>query len=217
MTKNIFIWVAHPKSDSFCAALATAYQTGVERTGATVRRMDLSTMRFATQFSGYGPNAPALEDDLLQWQENVRWADHIMIVHPYWWGAMPALAKTVLDRALTPGFAYKYHDKGVMWDKLLAGRTADIVITSDTPPWIDTLLYWRSGRRVLKNQVLGFCGIKTKHAVQIGSVKMSSAEKRQKWLKRLNGLGAKAGSKASQVRRSTRPDQPVHCDPLVQS
>lgn len=160
MSKRVFIWVAHPRSGSLSAAIADAYQSGLEREGADVRRLDLADMKFDLNFEGYGSVQPALEPDLLKWRENIAWAEHLFIVHPYWWGAMPTKAKAVLDRALTSGFAYKYHRRGMGWDKLLSGRTADAVITSDTPPLIDTLLYWRPGRRVLRNQVLEFCGIK---------------------------------------------------------
>lgn len=61
--------------------------------------------------------------------------------------------------------------KGVSWDKLLVGKTADVIVTSDTPPLLDALLYMKPARRVLKNQVLGFCGIKTRNVVQFSSVR----------------------------------------------
>lgn len=191
MSRKVFIWVAHPKAGSLCESLADAYQQGVEENGGVTRRLNLAEMKFANDFSDY-KNAPALEPDLRAWQEAVSWADHIVIVHPYWWGAMPAQAKSVLDRALTPGFAYKYHARGVAWDKLLTGRTADAIITSDTPPWIDTLLYWRPMRRVLKNQILEFCGVKVKSIIQLGSVKTANEKTIQKWLGRARRMGVKA-------------------------
>ena len=109
MAKRIFIWVAHPRMNSLCGGIADAYQAGVLETGAELRRMDLAEMSFDTAFEGYGENGLPLEPDLLDWQANIAWADHILIVHPYWWGAMPTRAKAVLDRALTPGFGFRYH------------------------------------------------------------------------------------------------------------
>lgn len=192
MTRKIFIWVAHPKSGSLCAALADAYEKGAAGQGADIRRMNLADMRFDPHFEGYGPDAPALETDLLQWQKNVAWADHLLIVHPYWWGAMPTLAKAVLDRALTSGFAYKYHHRGMGWDRLLEGRTADAFITSDTPPLLDTLLYQKPGRRVLRNQVLKFCGIRPRNILQFGSVKLADTTKITGWIARAERLGRAA-------------------------
>lgn len=198
MAKNIFIWVAHPKATNsnagtLCEGLADAYQKGVQEKGATVKRINLGDMSFATDFEDY-TSAKALEPDLLSWQTALSWADHIVIIHPYWWGAMPTKAKAVLDRALTPGFAYKYHKKGMKWDKLLTGKTADAIITSDTPPLIDTFIYKKPARRVIKNQVLGFCGIEVKNIIQFGSVKMATPKKRNRWIQQANRLGIKAAA-----------------------
>lgn len=194
MTKRIFIWVAHPKAGSLCKGLADSYQAGVERSGAEVRRINLSDMSFDMNFEGYGENIRALEPDLLEWQENVGWADHLFFVHPYWWAAMPTKAKAVLDRALTPGFGFKYHRKGMGWDKLLKGKTADAIITSDTPPLLDTFLYRKPARRVMENQVLGFCGIKVKNIVQFGSVKTASPKKIESWIEGVERMGVKAAA-----------------------
>ncbi|GAB4138978.1 MAG: NAD(P)H-dependent oxidoreductase [Sphingomonadales bacterium] len=193
-TKKVFIWVAHPRPQSLCAALADAYQEGLAAQGADVRRLDLASMRFSHAFDGYGAGAPVLEPDLVRWQAALAWADHVMVIHPCWWGAMPTKAKAVLDRALSPGFGYKYHRRGMGWDKLLAGRTADVIITSDTPPIIDTLIYGRSARRVIKNQVLGFCGIKTRRVVQFGSVKLAKPGKIAQWLGQARQMGQRAAA-----------------------
>jgi len=198
MTKNIFIWVAHPKAVStnagtLCEGLADAYQSGAENSGAKVCRLNLGDMAFQADFDGYDKPLP-LEPDLIDWQNAISWADHIVIIHPYWWGAMPTKAKAVLDRALTPGFAYKYHSKTVKWDKLLTGKTADAIITSDTPPLIDTFIYKKPGRRVIKNQVLGFCGIKPKNIVQFGSVKMATPQKIKRWIENAEQMGEKAAA-----------------------
>lgn len=192
MAKRIFIWVAHPKSGSLNAALAARYAEGARAKGAEVREMSLADMEFTDDFQGHGASDRALAPDLQTWQDNVLWADHVLIVHPYWWGAMPSKAKAVLDMALLPGFGFKYQARGLGWDKLLAGRTADAIITSDTPPWLDTLLYRRPARRVIRNQVLKFCGIAPRSIVQIGSVKLAKEGKVDKWLDRAQRMGARA-------------------------
>lgn len=187
MTKRIFIWVAHPEPDSLNAALAARYAKGATAKGAEVRVMALADMAFDA-------DAPAqtLAPDLAAWQDNIRWADHVMIVHPYWWGAMPSRAKAVLDTALTSGFGYKYHGRGMGWDKLLTGRTGDAIITSDTPPWIDTLIYRSPGRRVMRNQVMKFTGITPRNVIQMGSVKLASTTKIGQWLDKAERMGAAA-------------------------
>lgn len=188
MTKRIFIWVAHPKAGSLNAALAERYAKGARDNGAEVRVMHLADM---APEAGYRDGAD-LSPDLQVWQDNIRWADHVLIVHPYWWGAMPAQAKAVMDAGLQSGFAYKYHGRGMGWDKLLAGRTGDAIITSDTPTWIDTLLYRSPGRHVMRNQVMKFVGLTPKRVVQLGSVKLATPQKITAWLSRAEAMGAAA-------------------------
>ncbi|MEM1103989.1 MAG: NAD(P)H-dependent oxidoreductase [Pseudomonadota bacterium] len=194
MSRKVFIWTAHPKPGSLCGAIADAYQAGAESKGAEIRRLDLADMKFSDGFRGYNEPQAALEPDLAAWRDGMSWADHIFVAHPYWWGAMPARAKAVLDRALLPGFGFKYHKRGFGWDKLLKGRTADVVITSDTPPLLDVLIYHRPARRVIRNQVLGFCGIDVKRVAQFGSVKTASPEKIARWIAEAERMGAKAGA-----------------------
>ena len=105
---------------------------------------------------------------------------------------MPTKAKAVLDRALEPGFGFKYHARGVKWDKLLKGKSADAIITSDTPPLIDTLVYRKPARRVMRNQVLGFCGIRARNVIQFGSVKTASNKKITGWIEHAGKMGARA-------------------------
>ncbi len=192
MTK-IFIWVAHPGRDSFCKALADSYEQGARAAGAEICRQDLSDMEFSTEFEGYGAGQNVLEPDLLAWQENIIAADHLLFVFPYWWAAMPARGKAVLERALLPGFAFKYHDRGLGWDKLLKGRTGDVIITSDTPPWYDTLMFRKPARNSIRNQVYGFCGIKSRKIIQMGTIKTSTPERREKWLEQARSMGASLG------------------------
>ena len=102
-----------PKTELLNAALAARYAKGAEAKGAEVHIMALADMQVDQGFDGYD-NAGELTPDLALWQENLRWADHVMIVHPYWWGAMPSKAKAVLDAGLLSGFAFKYHGKGTV-------------------------------------------------------------------------------------------------------
>ena len=192
MAEKIFIWSAHPRAGSLSDGLAEAYASGAGGNGAEIRIQKLSDMAFEADFPGYTGGRRELEPDLQSWQDNISWADHLFFVHPYWWGAMPGRAKAVLDRALLPGFGFKYRDQGLMWDKLLTGKTADAMITSDTPPWYDTLVYRKPARRVMKNQVLGFCGVAVKKVVQIGPIKTAPPAKIEAWIAKAHQMGARA-------------------------
>ncbi|RED13159.1 NAD(P)H-dependent oxidoreductase [Pontivivens insulae] len=194
MTRRIFIWIAHPRANSLNHALAERYASAAREAGADVRVQDLSAMRFSQDFTGYVSGHAPLEPDLLAWQDNLKWADHVLWVHPYWWAGMPSKARAVLERALSPGFAYKYRKTGMLWDKHLTGRTGDVIVTGDTPPILDTLLYGRPGRRAVRNQMLDFVGIKPRKIVQFGAVRGAPERKITRWLDRAAHLGRTAAA-----------------------
>ena len=194
MAKKIFIWVGHPRETSLSHGLADAYQKAAEAKGAEIRRINLRDMQFDMHdFGGYS-SKHVLEPDLVAWQEAVTWCDHTFWVYPYWWAGMPAKMKSVLDRAMLPGFGFAYREKGSLWNKLLTGRTGDAIITSDTPPIFDTLIYRKPGRRAIKNQVFSFTGIKPRKIKQIGAIKPASEKKIQGWIEMAGNLGASAAA-----------------------
>ena len=39
-------------------------------------------------------------------QDEVRWAEHLVIVFPLWLGALPALLKAYFEQLFRPGFAF---------------------------------------------------------------------------------------------------------------
>ena len=152
--------------------------------------MILSEMRFDPDVHAVSPKQQPLETDLVRAQRDIAWAEHLVFVYPTWWGTFPALLKGFLDRVMTPGFAFRHvtHDK---WDKLLAGRTADLITTMDTPPLIYRLIYRAPGRQALARSTLGYCGLRTVRIETFGPVVASSAAQRSRWLDRARASGSR--------------------------
>ncbi|WP_276319577.1 NAD(P)H-dependent oxidoreductase [Crenobacter cavernae] len=115
-----------------------------------------------------------------------------MFVYPIWWGAMPALLKGFIDRVFLPGFAFKYRDGSVLWDKLLAGRSAHLLTTMDTPPWYFRWIYRMPGHNQMKRTILEFCGIRPVAVSSFGPVRGAAEPKRQKWLAEARAHGQRA-------------------------
>ena len=194
MPKKIFIWVGHPRATSFSHGLADAYQQAAEAKGAEVRRMNLADMDFDMDLTEGYHSRKTLEPCLEEWRENLSWCEHTAWIYPYWWGGMPAKMKGVIDRSFLPGFAMKYHENDPWWDKLLAGRTGDVLITSDSPGFFDTLRYGAPGRKQVKRLVLEFSGIKVRKMKQFGTVKTASERKLKRWIAEAAKLGASAAA-----------------------
>lgn len=188
--KKILIIEAHPDADSLCHALADAFEAGA-RTAHEIRRINLRDLDFdLTLHQGYR-RGQALEPDLQQAQQHIEWAEHLVFVYPNWWGSMPALLKGFFDRTLLPGFAFKYRPKSSLWDKLLAGRTAQLLVTMDTPGWYYRWVWHRPGHHQMKHTILGFCGIKTTRISEFTPVRGASPAQREKWLATAGALGQK--------------------------
>jgi len=82
----------------------------------------------------------AEEDPLVhRYQEDVRWADAIVVVHPVWWFAPPAILKGWVDRVLVDGVAIRLETNRPP-SPLLGGRRALVVQTFSATKTVDRIL-----------------------------------------------------------------------------
>jgi NAD(P)H dehydrogenase (quinone) len=188
--KKIAVINGHPDAGSFNSALANAYKEGAENSGAEIREIIVREISFDPNLQfGYRKKLD-WEPDLVRAWEAIRWADHLVWIHPVWWGGLPAITKGFIDRLFLPGLAFKYREKSVWWDKLLQGKTAHIITTMDQPGWYYRIFFGRPSINQLKKSVLEFCGVKPVKVTIIGIVKTATAEQREKWLAKVYRLGA---------------------------
>lgn len=192
---KITIIDGHPGEDRLITAMLDRYAAGAEAAGAQVTRIDLRQMSFDPVLSvGYRGEQP-LEPDLETACNAITDCNHLVIGFPLWWGAQPALLKGFFDRVLLPGFAFKYHKNDPFWDRLLAGRSADVFITGDTPGFYLRLKYGSPVIRQMKGQVLGFCGFKPVKTFYHAPVRKKPREHFAKWLDRAEARGRAMGSR----------------------
>lgn len=190
MKKRVLVVLGHPSNDSLCATLAQSYIQGAQKAGHEVRYISVGKLRFDPLLhSGYETIQP-LEPDLVQVQQDMAWAQHMVWVYPIWWGAMPALLKGLIDRTFLPGFAFKFHPGQLMAEQLLSGRSAHLLVTMDTPPWYNRWVYRQPGHQQMKRLILEFCGIKPVAVSSFGPVKGSTGQQRAQWLARAHEHGA---------------------------
>lgn len=192
MSKKVLVILGHPRTDSYCAALARAYVEGAKAAGAEVRELHLSELQFDPVCTrNYDAPAP-LEPDLARAQQDIKWAWHLVFVYPVWWGTLPALLKGFIERTFLPGFAVEFReDDSPFWDQLLTGRSARLLVTMDSPPWYYRWIARQPGHNTMKRTILGFCGVKPVRISAFGPIKGSSEREREKWLADARELGAK--------------------------
>lgn len=187
--KKIALINAHPDAASFNSALAEAYTKGAAQSGAEIRTITIRELDFNPNLQfGYRKRMD-LEPDLVTSWETVQWADHLVWLHPVWWGGLPAIAKGFIDRLFLPGLAFKYRENSVWWDKLLKGKTAHIITTMDQPGWYYRLVFGRPSINQLKKSTLEFCGVKPVKVTTIGIIKTADEQQRKKWLSKVYKLG----------------------------
>ncbi|MBW7474651.1 NAD(P)H-dependent oxidoreductase [Paenibacillus oenotherae] len=191
MNANIAVINGHPDSRSYCQALSEAYKKGAIDSGATVRGIHIGSLSFDPNLRfGYHQRV-ALEDDLIEAQEIIKWADHLVFVYPIWWGSVPALMKGFIDRTFLPGFAFRSRPNSSLWDKLLVGKSARLIVTMDSPSWYNRLIYRQAGHRVMKRATLQYCGVNPVKITELCPIRSSTDKKREQWLEEVETLGRK--------------------------
>lgn len=187
--KHIVIINGHPNPGSFCHAIAEAYKNGALEHGAVVREIRIADLDFDPVLKYGYRKRQELEPDLMEAWRTIEWADHLVWVHPVWWGGFPALMKGFIDRLFLPGMAFKYRERSVWWDKLLKGKTAHIITTLDQPGWYYRLFFGRPSVNQLRKSVLQFCGIRPVRVSYIGIIKTATELRREKWLQEVHKMG----------------------------
>lgn len=189
--KKILIINGHPNSESFNFALAESYKNGAIASGAAVETITIANLNFNPNLKFGYQKRTDLEPDLVESWEKIKRADHLVWVHPVWWGGLPAITKGFIDRLFLPGMAFQYRENSVWWDKLLTGKTAHIISTLDQPGWYYRLAFGRPSVNQLKTSTLEFCGVKPIKVSYIGIVKTAAEDQRKKWLEKVYELGLK--------------------------
>ena len=180
--KRIFLFLGHPDKSGNNGDFIDAYEHGAKEAGFEVKRMNLGDMQFDPILHHGYRAIQHLEPDLKTFQENIKWCDHFVIFYPIWWASMPALLKGLFERVWLPGFAYRFHRgdqnwKKLLWDKLLTGKTAHVVVTMDNWPTIAQLFFGDITSQMTSG-VLGFAGIGPTAVSKIGGMKFMTPERK---------------------------------------
>lgn len=193
MSKKIAIIVGHPDPapERYCRALANAYAEGAAGASHEIRRIDIGTLDIPLLKSQMEWKSSPLPPSLIEAQQALLWADHIVIIYPLWLGDVPAKLKAFLEQVLRPGEALSLTAKP--FDrKPLSGKSARVVVTMGMP----ALLYrWGFGAhslKSLKRNVLWFVGVKPIRDSVIGIIEAKHPRQRLRWLERMREMGRSA-------------------------
>ena len=171
--KRTLLIIGHPKPGSLSHQLAEILQEK-----DNTKTIDLAQIKFDPILHGGYSKKQELEPDLIDAQEKIKWANHIILLFPIWWGSMPAILKGFFDRTFLPGFAFKKKPSG-KYEKLLKGKTSHLIVTSGGSEFLYKYTPAKLVVSLIKKVILGFCGIKVKKIFILGNAEKCTYEKLQ--------------------------------------
>lgn len=193
--RRILLIQGHPDpvSPHLNRTLLQAYADGVEAAGHAVRRIEVGALDFPVLRSAHAWHAEPVPPTLKSAQDDIAWAQHVVIFFPLWLGDMPALLKAFLEQVARPGFAVAPEGAKPFGHKPLAGRSARVVVTMGMPALAYRWLYRAHSVKSLERNILGFVGFSPVNETLIGSVDELGAPGVARWQAKLHKLGRDAG------------------------
>ncbi|KZZ46397.1 MAG: NAD(P)H-dependent oxidoreductase [Saccharospirillaceae bacterium] len=187
--KRVLVINANPKTDSLTKSLANQYTDSVN-SQYEVKVIHIGDLDFTPDLKEGYQTIQQLEPDLVNTQALISWAEHIVILSPVWWGTVPAKFKGLIDRTFLPGFAFKYEEGKAIPKKLLKGKTAEMIVTLDTPVFWYKYIQGNVIYKHLKRTVLDFSGIKNNRTTYFGPVISSKHKDIEGWHEKVTRLAA---------------------------
>jgi putative NADPH-quinone reductase len=183
---NIAILLGHPVPGSFNHAIAQAARQELVRRGHAVLLHDLYAEGFdpvlsAAELPKDAPLPPIIE----QHCREIEAADGLIVVHPNWWSAPPAIMRGWVDRVLRAGRAYNFVPDGQGGARpvgLLKVRVALVFTTANTPQAKEEALFGDPLQTHWLKCVFGLCGVPTTCRRNFAPIITSTLAQRQLWL-----------------------------------
>ena len=191
MGRRIAIIQGHPDpaGHHLLHAMADAYAESATAAGHEVRRIEVAKLEFPLLRTQVDFETGVLPPALVQAREDMRWAEHWLFLFPLWHGTMPALFKGFLEHIFRPGFAMEYKKQGFP-KRLLAGRSARIVVTMGMPALLYRWYFGAYGVRGFERSMLSFAGIKPIRESLYG-LTFADEKKRARWIEGMRRRGGR--------------------------
>lgn len=189
---RVIVILAHPKPDSFNAAVCAALCKGLREAGHEADVADLCADGFDPVMRG-----PELDElgrglplrDVAGYQRRIMRAQGLAFLFPVWWFGPPAILKGFVDRVFQEGFAFRLGAAGSVRG-LLPQRKALVINTAGArAPLYRLFRFARPMEKTFDEWTLKTCGIREVRHVFFHDVVNTSDAERAAYLKRAQKLG----------------------------
>ncbi|MDR0870956.1 MAG: NAD(P)H-dependent oxidoreductase [Planctomycetaceae bacterium] len=179
---KISLILAHPKTDSFNAAIAETARGVLVKNGHTVFVHDLYREHFdpvhpADEEKSDEKDLPPYIQDYIAEMRNV---DGLIYVHPNWWGGPPAILRGWIDRVFRQNSVYNFTAEGPVCH--IGKKIVQIFSTSNTPRDVERNFYGDPIEVFWKTVVFGLLGSESFERRNFEQIILSTPEERKAWL-----------------------------------
>ena len=109
--KQILLIDGHPDDDRLTSSLVSSYRRGAQQAGYQVTLITVRDLAFEPNLRFGYKQRLELEPDLLHAIDAIKACDHMVWVHPVWWGGLPTLLKGFIDRIFLPSIMFDYNEE----------------------------------------------------------------------------------------------------------
>lgn len=187
---RVLIVYNHPYSGSFCNAILDAVTNGLQKAHHEVDLIHLNRDNFnpvmtEADLKAFIAHKP-IDPQVIQYNERLKAADHLIFIFPIWWDIMPAQTKGFIDRVLFPGVVYDHHPRGFGLIPLLKNlKSITLITTMNKPRWLYSLFIGNLIQKVMLKSVFKTMGYKNLSWISFTAVKAVGHQKRVMWLQKL--------------------------------
>jgi NAD(P)H dehydrogenase (quinone) len=184
---KVSLILGHPAPGSFNHAICATAVAALEAAGHECRFHDL----YAERFDPVMPADELAKDAVLPPEierhcQEIGEADGIIIVHPNYWSAPPAILRGWVDRVLRAGRAYNFVPDGKGGAKsvgMLKAAVGLVFTTANTPHDREVELFGDPLHTHWLKVVFGLCGVARAEKWDFSPIIISTADERRAWLR----------------------------------
>lgn len=166
MTARVLVVYCHPFEDSLVGAARDRVLAGLAAAGHEVRLIDLYAEGFDPAFSAWERehhhDPPDTKPAIAAHVEALRWCNELVLVHPTWWSAQPAMLKGWIDRVWVDGVAWDLPQGSDRLRPLLTNIRRITVVTTHGSSRFVNALQGDAGKLLVRRSLRFLCGWRTR-------------------------------------------------------